>query len=157
MWSRFIFRRATVARPVGVNPITRCPLPIQVKCSDQVCERGLNRAMSSPVSGSSAEVALALLRLQLPHDRQRFSSMSPPSGSMCSTSIVCPVLSSQVRQYSQQPFAREYTACRIAAQDDSLMQCCEIIGCDFVTSFCKYPRGLGLSYRQAIPALEQII
>ena len=76
----FMRNRTIVALPVGVKPRRTCPLCIHSKCSAQLWIRGLNRGTVSPVSGSGAAVACALLRLQLGQDKQRFSSASGPSG-----------------------------------------------------------------------------
>ena len=87
----FMRNRTTVALPVGVKPRRTRPFCIHSKCSDQLWIRGLNRGTVSLVSGSGAAVALALLRLQLGQDKQRFASASGPSGLMCSTCIACPI------------------------------------------------------------------
>src|SRR5262249_24259079 len=76
----FICNRAIVARPVGGKPRRICPFCTPSKCSYARCIRGLNRGMVSAVAGSGAAVACALLRLQLGQDKQRFSSVSEPSG-----------------------------------------------------------------------------
>src|SRR6266487_4498771 len=76
----FMRNRTIVALPVGVKPRRTCPFCIHAKCADQLWILGLNRGMVSSVSGSGAAVAFALLRLQLGQDKQRFSSVSGPSG-----------------------------------------------------------------------------
>ena len=76
----FMRNRTIVALPVGGKPRRTCPFCIHSKCSDQRWIRGLKRGTVSSVSGSGAAVALALLRLQLGQDKQRFSSASGPSG-----------------------------------------------------------------------------
>jgi len=71
-----------VAPPVAVNPLSRRPPSIHVKCSGQFCVRGLNNTVISLVSGSVPWVARALLWLQFGQERQRLSRLSLPSGSI---------------------------------------------------------------------------
>lgn len=74
----FMRSAMTVARPTGVAPSTRVVSAPQAKWSLQRCTRGLKRATVSPVSGSSASVALALNSLQELHARQTFSKDVAP-------------------------------------------------------------------------------
>jgi hypothetical protein len=67
-----------VARPTGVWPMIRSPSADQRKCSDQTCSRGLNNAVTSPVSGSLATVRSALYRLHSGQLNQRLDSSSFP-------------------------------------------------------------------------------
>ena len=61
---RFESRRAIVARPYRVRPITRWPSSLQAKCSSHRCWRGWYSGTRSPVTGSRAATAVYLRPLQ---------------------------------------------------------------------------------------------
>jgi hypothetical protein len=120
--SWFIRNRSTVALPVGVKPCTRRAFSIDMKCSCQHCERGLNKGNVAPVTEFRAAESLALLRLQLRQARHKFSGASPPWRSICSTCIAWPIVSRHVWQYSQQFRARPCTKRTMAACDTSFIR-----------------------------------
>src|SRR5271157_477555 len=69
--------------------LTLSPSADQRKCSVQTCSRGLNNAVTSPVSGSLARVRSALYRLHSGQLNQRLDSSSVPPfalGRICSIS-----------------------------------------------------------------------
>jgi hypothetical protein len=112
MYSLFIRKAITVARPVGVIPIISALSSLQQKCSAQESWRGLNNITLRLLTGSMACVLAALKVLHHAHDKHRLSDVDAPpcaSGMMCSMCICPPVVRWLVRQYSQQWLARVAT------------------------------------------------
>ncbi|MBW4636499.1 MAG: hypothetical protein KME30_32880 [Iphinoe sp. HA4291-MV1] len=68
----FIRRQTIVALPIVVKPSTFVASELQVKWSDHLCVRGLNRGVISVVKGSIASVESALNSLQERQAKQRF-------------------------------------------------------------------------------------
>jgi|GEM_PF-6301588 len=75
----FIRRQTIVALPIVVKLSTFVASELQIKWSDHLCVRGLNKGVVSPVKGSTDTVELPLNSLQERQAKQRFSKIvSPP-------------------------------------------------------------------------------
>ena len=112
--SRFNCKASTVARPVGVKPITRVKSALHRKCSDQLCSLGWYRGTTAPSTGSGAWVLLYLWPLHPGQANARLSNVVSPlrlTGRMCSTENDWVAKSARLLQYSQQLFARATMVC----------------------------------------------
>jgi len=98
----------TVTSPIGVDPIMRAPSV--AKCSSHRSDRGLKRRMNSPEAECFDPMSVPFARLHRAHESARFDkSPVPPCFrlTMWSTSQPVSRSDSRIRQYSQQPLARD--------------------------------------------------